>query len=67
MTKKEEEFNSILTELKLKSTLLQENLAKEESEKLVRLQIIAFFLLMLFLIVFITVLVIWLSLQLGCN
>lgn len=43
MTKKEEEFNSILTELKLKSTLLQENLAKEESEKLVRLQIIAFF------------------------
>lgn len=66
MTKKEEEFNSILTELKLKSTLLQENLAKEESEKLVRLQIIAF-LLMLFLIVFITVSVIWLSLQLGCN
>lgn len=57
MTKKEEEFNSILTELKLKSTLLQENLAKEESEKLVRLQIIAF-LLMLFLIVFITVSVI---------
>ncbi|XP_058194558.1 kinesin-like protein KIN-14D [Rhododendron vialii] len=34
MTKNEEEFNSILTELKLKSTLLQENLAKEESEKL---------------------------------
>lgn len=66
MTKKEEEFNSIFTELKLKSTLLQENLAKEESEKLVRLQIIAF-LLMLFLIVFVTISVIWLSLQLGCN
>lgn len=37
MTKKEEELNSIITDLKLKSTLLQENLAKEESEKLVRL------------------------------
>lgn len=41
MKNKEVELSSIVTELELKTTLLQENLAKEESEKLVRLQVTA--------------------------
>lgn len=48
MKNKEVELSSIVTELELKTTLLKENLAKEESEKLVRLQVTASFLFLFF-------------------